>query len=89
MDDNCRIAIGYFCVALVLISVFIGAAWIMSPQEFTFKIEMDNNTKEAFESIDYEAITEKTISYAPIECFINETHYNESCVNKFDTFRDK
>ena len=58
MDDNWRIAIGYFCVALVLIAVFIGAAWIMSPQEFTFNIEMDNNTKEAVESIKYPIINQ-------------------------------
>ncbi len=28
----------------------------MSPSEFTFKIEMDNNTKEAMESIDYDGV---------------------------------
>lgn len=61
MDNNWRVSIGYICVALVLVSVFIGGAWVMSPQEFTFKIEMDNNTREAFESIDYEMINNDTI----------------------------
>jgi hypothetical protein len=83
MDDNWRTSIGYICIALVCISWVLGGAWILSPQEFTFKIEIDNNTRDAFESIDYEAISEKNIEYAPIECFFNETHYNETCVNKF------
>ena len=63
MDDNWRIAIGYFCVALVLISVFIGGAWILSPQEFTFKVEMDNNTKEAIESVEYPIVNEMSDVY--------------------------
>lgn len=88
MDDNCRIAIGYICVALVLSVVFIGGAWIMSPQEFTFKIEMDNNTKEAIESVNYTAIsqagknnsqtikepTKKTFSFGNPECMVHESY---------------
>ena len=53
MDDNWRTATGYICIALVFISMYIGGAWVLSPQEFTFKIEMDNNTKEAVESVEY------------------------------------
>lgn len=53
MKDNVRIAIGYFCVALVFISYFLMMAWILSPQEFTVKFEMDDNTREAIESIEY------------------------------------
>ncbi len=53
MDDNWRISIGYICVALVGISFIIGAAWMMSPSEFTIRFEMDDNAKEAIESIEY------------------------------------
>lgn len=56
MIDNTRKAIGYVCISLVVISWILGGAWIMSPRDFTFKIEMDNNTKDAIESIDYKAI---------------------------------
>lgn len=56
MDDNWRMAIGYVCVMFVAIFCILGISWMMSPQEFTFKIEMDNNTKEAFESIEYPII---------------------------------
>jgi len=56
MDDNWRTAIGYICIALVFISWF-GMFWVLAfPTEFTFKMEMDNNTKEAIESINYSAI---------------------------------
>ena len=57
MDDNWRTAVGYICIALVFITMYLGAAWVMSPSEFTFKIEMDNNTKDAFESINYSEIS--------------------------------
>ncbi len=59
MKDNTRTAIGYICIALVVIGWLLMMAWIMSPQEFTFKIEMDNNTKEAIESINYTEISNK------------------------------
>ncbi len=56
MDNNWRAAIGYICIALVFIGWFAMMAWIGSPRDFTFKIEMDNNTKEAIESIEYPII---------------------------------
>jgi len=58
MKDNTRIAIGYVCIALVIISYFVMIGWIGSPRDFTFKIEMDNNTKDAFQSINYSEINE-------------------------------
>ncbi|KKM26048.1 hypothetical protein LCGC14_1588790 [marine sediment metagenome] len=53
MKDNTRIPIGYVCIALAFISWFLMLAWIGSPNEFTIKLEMDNNTKEAIESVEY------------------------------------
>ena len=58
MKDNTRTAIGYVCIALVFISYFVMLGWIGSPRDFTFKIEMDNNTKDAFQSINYSEINE-------------------------------
>ncbi len=58
MKDNTRTAIGYFCTALVFISYFFMMAWILSPQEFTIKLEMDENTREAIESIEYPIVQE-------------------------------
>lgn len=57
MDNNTRKTIECIMACLVAIVFLIGAAWIMSPQEFTFKIEMDNNTKDAVESVDYDKLT--------------------------------
>ena len=59
MNNNWVVAIGIICGALVLMTIFVCDAWIHSPQEFTFKIEMDNNTKEAFESINYSEINKQ------------------------------
>jgi len=59
MHNNWKTAIGYICIALVFITMYLGAAWVMSPSEFTFKIEMDNNTKEAIESIEWENINDE------------------------------
>lgn len=73
MDDNWRITIGYVCVMLVAISCIFGISWIMSPQEFTFKIEIDNNTKEAVESVEYPIVDIKqpeTICYSEI-CYLD------------------
>jgi len=56
LSDNARTAVGYICIALVFISMYIGGAWVLSPQEFTFKIEMDNNTRDAMQSINYSSI---------------------------------
>ena len=67
MDDNWRIAVGYICAALVLTFFIIGAAWIMSPQEFTFKFEIDNNTKDAIESVEYPIINEQSCKDFGIE----------------------
>lgn len=77
MDNNSRTAIGYFCVALVFIAYFLMMSWILSPQEFTWKIEMDNNTKEAIESIEFPNINENTFLFnatvnEDIECIIEK-----------------
>ncbi len=53
MNDNTRTAIGYICIALVFITWLLLLAWVVSPTEFTFKFEIDNNTKEAIESVEY------------------------------------
>ena len=81
MDDNWRTAVGYICIALVFITMYLGAAWVMSPSEFTFKIEMDNNTKDAVESIDYESITDMPVYInlwiAPSENWTMVTYTND------------
>ena len=70
MKDNTRTAIGYVCIALVFISYFVMVGWIGSPNEFTIKLEMDNNTKEAVESVEYPIIdTQPTEEYC--ESLIN------------------
>jgi hypothetical protein len=73
MNDNWRIAIGYICVMFVAISFILGISWIMSPQEFTFKFEIDNNTKEAVESVEYPIVDIKqpeNICYSEI-CYLD------------------
>lgn len=68
LSDNWRTAIGYICIALVFISWF-GMFYVLAlPDEFTFKLEMDNNTKDAFESINYSAINN-----------IEQVCYSEKC----------
>lgn len=66
MKDNTRTTIGYVCIALVIISYILFLAWVSSPNEFTFKIEMDNNTKEAIDSIDYNSINNEIIWSCPM-----------------------
>ena len=57
LSDNARTAIGYVCIALVFISWF-GMFYVFAlPTEFTWKVEMDNNTKEAIQSINYTEIS--------------------------------
>ncbi len=95
MDDNWRISIGYITVMFVAIVFMLGISWIMSPQEFTFKVEMDDNTKEAVQSINYSAIEsasnnqnkcfERTIRWDRIldvqeNTFISGSFYNTSWV---------
>lgn len=53
LSDNGRTAIGFACVTLIFIYYFLMLAWSNSPSEFTFKVEIDNNTKEAVESVEY------------------------------------
>lgn len=42
-----------FMVPLIFIAMYLGGAWALSPTHFTFRVEMDNNTRVAFESINY------------------------------------
>lgn len=53
MHNNWRTAIGYICIMLCVVAWLGLLAWIATPTEFTIKIEMDNNTREAIESIEY------------------------------------
>ena len=53
MDDNWRTSIGYICIMLCVVAWLGLLAWMVTPTEFTFKIEMDNNTRNAIESIEY------------------------------------
>ena len=73
LSDNTRTAIGYTCIALVIIA-WLGMFYVLAlPDEFTFKIEMDNNTKEAMQSINYSAIEDiedKQICYSEI-CYMD------------------
>lgn len=79
MKDNTRIAIGYFCIALVFISWSLMIGWLGTPTAFTFRIEMDNNTKDAFQSINYSAIEaiENNQDYNNALLFqpLNDTNY--------------
>ncbi len=75
MDDNWRMAIGYICVMFVAITFMIGISWVMSPSEFTFKIEMDDNTKEAIDSIDYPIVDQNEIYIG--SCLLNSSEYWE------------
>ena len=59
MNDNTRTAIRYVCITLMIITWLLLLAWIASPTEFTFKLEMDNNTKVAIESIEWESLYEQ------------------------------
>ena len=83
MNEYCVQSIKYICQAIVLIVFIIGGAYVLSPTEFTFKIEMDNNTKEAFESINYTAIGNERFSYSSekyCQWLSNEGYLEEPCV---------
>ncbi len=80
MEMNTRIAIGYFCVALVIISFFLMIAWIESPNEFTIKFEMDNNTKEAVESVEYPIVDIKQDDYFYEDWY--DKKFNSTIINQ-------
>lgn len=52
LSDNGRAAIGYICLALVVMSYFIWLAWILSPTDWTFNINLsaDDNILEIVET---------------------------------------
>ncbi len=79
LSDNGRTAIGYICIALCLISWFLMIAWMASPSEFTFRVEMDNNTLNAVESIEWDKLNqEKSIDQKPCWDYDN---YGQFVVN--------
>ncbi len=80
MEDNTRTAIGYVCIALVFISWFLMLAWIGSPNEFTIKFEMDNNTKEAVESVEYPIVDIKQDDYFYEDWY--EKKFNSTLINQ-------
>lgn len=77
MKDNTRTAVGYVCITLVIVSYILFLGWILTPSEFTFKIEMDNNTKEAVESIQWD------------NDFSNKRHISNHSLYYGDTWGDK
>ena len=57
MDDNTRTVIGYICLAFCFLG-WVGIFWTLnlSDAKLNIKIEMDNNTRKAMESINYSEI---------------------------------
>lgn len=71
MNDNWRTSIGYICIAMVVVSWLLLVGWAMTPNEFIFRIEMDNNTRKAMQSINYSEISDQDrICYSEI-CYID------------------
>jgi len=50
------VVISFILITIILLGLMISISYINSPTVWTFKIEMDNNTLKAFESINYTAI---------------------------------
>lgn len=78
MKDNTKEVLITLIWAVAITSVICGLyltmAWVYSPTAWTFRIEMDNNTKEAIQSINYTQTNEdpEWMHYAPamnFSCF--------------------
>ena len=81
------IAIG----TLITVLAYLMTYGLPSEQEVLI-IESCNNRivgNVTFVEIENINNTNKIIDYAPLECFINETHYNISCVNKLDVIGEQ